>query len=210
MNYLKRFLLISFLLFSFINTFVNCQSQNDPDAWEHYHNSYQPPEKILDSLGIKQGMVIAEIGAGRGRYAVHMAKRVGTEGKVYANDIDKKSLDYLKYRIKRDSLINIIPVLGKLTDPMLPEKTIDLVYVINTYHHIDKPIALMKNIHQYLKPNGKWIIIEHDPEKYQQGGSHTTAKEKVLQEAHAAGFKLIKILDFLDRDLIYIFQVSAQ
>jgi ubiquinone/menaquinone biosynthesis C-methylase UbiE len=208
MNTIKSFLLISFLIFTFIISFVNCHSQDDPDAWEKYHNSYQPPNKVLDSLGIKPGMIIAEIGAGRGRYAVHMAKRVGAQGKVFANDIDKKSLDYLKYRIKRDSLTNITPVLGKSTNPMFPAKTIDLVYVINTYHHIDKPVKIMKNIPLCLKPGGKWVIIEHDPEKYPQGGSHTTSKAKVLKEAEVAGFKLIKMLHFLERDIIYIFEVK--
>jgi len=204
---IRKFVIL-FIVIVISQPIVTCQSQNDPDAWEHYHNSYQPPEKVLDSLGIKTGMVIAEIGSGRGRYAVHMAKRVGAQGKVYANDIDKKSLDYLKYRIKRDSLTNITPVLGKSTDPMFPAKIIDLVYVINTYHHIDEPVELMKNIPQYLKPGGKWVIIEHDPKKYPQGGSHTTTKEEVLEETDAAGFKLIKMLDFLERDIVYIFEVK--
>jgi tRNA G46 methylase TrmB len=73
MNTLKSFLFISFLIFSFTIFFVNCHSQDDPDAWEKYHNSYQHPGKVLDSLNIKPGMIIAEIGAGRGRYAVHIA-----------------------------------------------------------------------------------------------------------------------------------------
>ncbi len=118
----------------------------------------------MDSIGVKPGMVIAEIGAGRGRYVVHMAKRVGVTGKIYANDIDKKALDYLEYRCKRDSIPNVITVLGKVTDPLLPKETMDLVYMINTYHHLDKPVDLMKNIIPCLKPEGRLGIVSMSKE----------------------------------------------
>jgi len=94
-NKLFKLLSISLIWLSSITFISSCQSQIDPDAWEKRHNAYQPPEQVMDSLGVKHGMVIAEIGAGRGRYIVHMANRVGATGKIYANDIDKKALDYL-------------------------------------------------------------------------------------------------------------------
>ena len=163
----------------------------------------------MDSLGIKPGMVIAEIGAGRGRYVVHIAKRVGATGKIYANDIDKKSLDYLEYRCKRDSIPNIFTVLGGVTNPQLPKETMDLVYMINTYHHLDKPIELMKNIIPSLKHGGRLVIIEHDPRKVPFAGSHATAKDVLLDQAKQAGFELVKLMTFLKRDNIYVLQVKS-
>ena len=186
----------------------SCQSQNYPDAWENHHNTYQPPEQVMDSIGVKPGMIVAEIGAGRGRYVVHMANRVGATGKIYANDIDKKALDYLEYRCKRDSIPNVIAVLGKLTDPLLPKGTMDLVYIINTYHHLDKPVELMKNIIPCLKPDGRLVIIEHDPVKVPGIGSHSTAKDVLLKQAKQAGFELERMMTFLERDNIYVFQIK--
>ena len=83
-NLIKIFI---FFVFLTINSIVIGQ-QDDPDAWENYHNSIQPPEKVMDAIGIKLGMIVGEVGAGRGRYAVHMAKRVGDTVIVYSNDID--------------------------------------------------------------------------------------------------------------------------
>jgi ubiquinone/menaquinone biosynthesis C-methylase UbiE len=205
---LFQLLLIGLVWISSIVIISSCQSQNDPDAWEKRHNAYQPPEQVMDSIGVKPGMVIAEIGAGRGRYVVHMANRVEATGKIYANDIDKKALDYLEYRCKRDSIPNVVTVLGNVTDPMLPKSTMDLVYMINTYHHLDKPVELMKNIIHSLKASGRLVIIEHDPVKVPDAGSHATAKDVLLKQAKQAGFELEKIMMFLKRDNIYIFQAK--
>ena len=202
-------LLVMFLIYLSLITFVpSCQSQYDPDAWEKRHNAYQPPEQVMDSIGVKPGMVIAEIGAGRGRYVVHIARRVGATGKVYANDIDKSALSYLEFRCKRDSICNVVTVFGKVTDPNLPRGTMDMVYMINTYHHLDKPIELMKNIIPSLKPDGKLIIIEHDPVKVPLAGSHSTAKDVLIKQANQASFEIDKIMTFLERDNIYFLRIQ--
>ena len=185
-----------------------CQPGRNSDAWEKYHNSYQPPEQVMDSIGVKPGMVIAEVGAGRGRYVVHIARRVGDAGKVYANDIDEDKLEYLKFRCKRDNIPNIMTVLGKVTDPLLPAGGMDMVYVVNSYHHFEKPIELMKNIAPSLKSEGTLVIIEHDPMKVPDMGSHSTAKEVVLDQTNQAGFELVRIQTFLKKDNIYILRVK--
>ncbi len=208
-NKLSKLFLVSLICFSWVSFITSCRSQNDPDAWEQRHNAYQPPEQVMDSLGIKPGMVIAEIGAGRGRYVVHMARRVGATGKIYANDIDKKALDYLEFRCKRDSIPNVITVLGKVTDPLLHKNTMDMVYMINTYHHLDKKVELMKNIIPSLNPDGRLVIIEHDPVKVSDAGSHATAKDALIDQAKKAGFELVRMMTFLERDNIYIFQVQS-
>jgi SAM-dependent methyltransferase len=184
-----------------------CQHGGEnPDAWEARHNAYQPPDKVMDTIGVKPGMVIAEVGAGRGRYVVHMARRTENHGKVYANDIDEKKLEYLRFRCERDSIGNVETILGKVTDPLLPEGKMDLVYMINTYHHLDKPVPLMRNIIPSLKPGGVLVIIEHDPEKYPRAGSESTSREEMLEQAKKAGLELVRIEDLLERDTIYVFR----
>jgi ubiquinone/menaquinone biosynthesis C-methylase UbiE len=163
--------------------------------WEKDWNRKQPPEKVMDSIGIKPGMTIAEIGAGTGRYAIQVSMRVGEKGKVYANDIDSSALKELRHRCKRDGINNIETVLGTLTDPKLPKGKIDFIFFINTYHHIDQPVKLLKNAIAALKPNGKMVIIEHTLKK--SGWiNHSTPKETVLKNASDAGLTLIRIETF--------------
>jgi ubiquinone/menaquinone biosynthesis C-methylase UbiE len=179
--------------------------QNDgPDAWEQRWNTLQPPDKVMDAIGVKAGMMVGEVGAGRGRYAVKMAERVGPIGKIYANDIAPGKLSYLNYRCKRDNITNIETILGTVTDPRLPKGKLDFVYFINTYHHVEKPVELMKNIIPALKPGGLLVIIEHAPEKATSMGHHSTPKETVLQQAKEAGFKMVRLETFLEYDNIYI------
>jgi ubiquinone/menaquinone biosynthesis C-methylase UbiE len=180
---------------------------DEDDSWEQNQNAYQPPELIMDAIGVKPGMVIAEVGAGRGRIVVHMAARVGFDGKVYANDIDQEKLDYLKFRCERDSIYNVWTILGEVDDPLLPEGQLDLVYFINTYHHLADPVELMRNILPSLKPDGLLVIIEHDPEKHpDEGGNHSTPHDELLQEAEEAGYELLRLEDILERDYINIFR----
>ena len=192
----------------FLILFVSSCSCQGPDDWEVRHNAYQPPQRVMDSIGVKPGMVVAEIGAGRGRYVVHMAQRVGMNGKIYANDIDSDKLDYLNQRCRRDNIKNVETILGRVTDPCLPPGKIDLVYIINTYHHLEDPIGLLKNLKHGLKEDGRVAIIEHDPEKLPDGGSHSTDKEVLIAHAKESGLSLIKMQNFLERDTIYIFKFN--
>ena len=200
-----RFLipLISFFL---VLCSTNCSGQ-DPDAWEKRQNDRQPPEKVMDAIGVKPGMIIGEVGAGLGRYVVHMAARTGPEGKIYAEDIAKKDLEYLDLRCERDNIPNVETILGTETDPKFPENSLDLVYIINSYHHIDKVIPLMRNIIPALKDGGRFVIIENEPEK-SGWDSHGTPRERLLKEVEEAGFSLVETIDILELDLIYIFEIK--
>jgi ubiquinone/menaquinone biosynthesis C-methylase UbiE len=160
----------------------------------------------MDAIGVKPGMIVAEIGAGRGRYAVRMADRVGDGGKVYANDIDEESLDYLRERCERDGIENIEIILGEVADPRLPEGRLDLVYVINSYHHFEEPVALLAKVIPSLKPGGRLVIIEHDRDKYgDKAGWHCKQQNELLDEVYRAGFYLVQIETWLEKDNINIF-----
>lgn len=178
---------------------------NHPDAWEARANQYQPPERVMDAIGIKAGMVIAEVGAGRGRYVVRMAERVGEAGRVYANDIDEEKLEYLRFRCERDDITNVETILGEVEDPLLPEGALDLVYLINTYHDLDEPVELMRHIKPSLKPGGLLVVIEHDSEK--STSTHHRIEQQVLFDQLAeAGYEVVRVETFLERDNINIFR----
>jgi ubiquinone/menaquinone biosynthesis C-methylase UbiE len=181
------------------------QTKDLAEPVEKEYNEWQPPEKIMDALGVKEGMVIGEIGAGGGRFTVWFADRVGESGKVYANDIDMAALLHLKKRCQKLKFTNVIPRIGKGTDPNIPSGALDIAFMIGTYHHLDKPVELIRNIIPTLKPDGLLVIVENDPEK-SGWTSHTTPKDILIAQVSQAGFELVKIDTFLERDNIYFFQ----
>jgi ubiquinone/menaquinone biosynthesis C-methylase UbiE len=171
-------------------------------------NRLQPPDKVMDAIGLSPGMVVAEIGAGRGRYVVQFAVRVGENGKVYAEDIDSAALKYLVKRCERWGLKNVETILGNVTDPKLPEGKLDLIFVISAYHHFENPVALLRNARSALKPDGKLAIGEWFPtdERPRSG----TSPEKMESQMNTAGYKLERLETFLkaNRMYIYIFRMG--
>lgn len=160
----------------------------------------------MDAIGVEPGWIVAEIGAGRGRYVVHMADRVGPKGRILANDIDEGALDYLERRCERDDIQNVETILGELTDPKLPPASCDMIYVINSYHHFDEPVELLRNALPALKPGGILVIIEHDAEKAPDAEDHSTSQQALLGQMEEAGYELVRIETFLEMDNINIFK----
>lgn len=189
----------------FILTLSAQQIKDLAEPVETEYNKWQPPEKIMDVLGIKAGMVIGEIGAGGGRFTVWFADRIGETGKVYANDIDMGALIHLKKRCKKHNFTNVILRLGKGTDPNIPPGVLDIAFMIGTYHHLDSPIELIRNLIPTLKPEGILVIVENDPEK-SGWTSHTTPKDILIKQVDQAGLELIRIETFLRRDNVYYFK----
>ncbi len=182
----NTFLPISVLCLSFIFT-LQLFSQ-DPDAWEANQSSYQPPDIVLKAIDLKEGMVVGEIGAGRGRYSVILADAVGKDGLIYANDIDRGDLDYLDLRCERDGITNITIIRGKELDPLLPENKLDMIFIVNSYHHFSSPVELLQNAHPALKASGTLVIIEGVPGRYGSGSSHATPKEDLISQVKEAGY----------------------
>ena len=171
---------------------------------ESWLNSQHQPEKIMDAIGLKEGMTIADIGAGRGRMTVFFSLRVGDTGRVYANDIEKSALEYLENRCKNNNMTNVKTFLGKVENPMLPEGEADIAFMVSTYHHLEKPVEMMRNTIPCLKKDGILVIVERDPVKTGQTGSESTSQEKLKSDAQKAGFEIVKVnTELLERDNIY-------
>jgi ubiquinone/menaquinone biosynthesis C-methylase UbiE len=162
----------------------------------------QPTEKIMDVIGIKAGMFVAEVGAGGGRVAVRVARRVGPEGRVYANDIADSAIAYMRRRVQRENIRNMEVIKGTLTDPLLPKGRLDAVYLTFTYRHLDRPVEVLRNIIPSLKSGGVLAIIES------KGYNRDPSNNEILRNAGLAGYELTKFETFLPEDDIYLFQVS--
>jgi ubiquinone/menaquinone biosynthesis C-methylase UbiE len=166
-------------------------------------NERQPPELILKTIGIKPGMIIGEVGAGRGRYTVQIASRIGPSSFIYANDIQADYLKAIRERCQKHGLANVKTILGQLTDPKLPPAALDMVIMVNVVHCLAEPVALFKNIRKSLKPNGVIAIVEGSLEKLPEAAGEWWPREKLLKIFKDAGYELFREETFLKMDNIY-------
>jgi ubiquinone/menaquinone biosynthesis C-methylase UbiE len=150
----------------------------------------QPPEAVMDAAGVSEGMVVGEVGAGRGRFTLPLARRVGPTGKILANDIDAEGLAFVRERCSRAGLDNVETVLGTENDARFPPDSLDLVFVVWTYHWFDQPVAMLQSLQPAMKPGATVFMVEPDPERGPGGPDHGVSVEKVRQEASAAGSPL--------------------
>jgi len=197
-----RILLLISVMALLFPTFPMAQEYDWAAIDEEIFESSQPTEKIMDIIGVKEKMTVGEVGAGGGRVAVRVAKRVGHSGKVYANDITASALQYMRDRIKRENITNMVVIEGTLTDPRFPNEELDVVYLTNTYRHLDKPVEVLKNIKSSLKFGGRLAIIEL--KRY----ARITGSNEIVHNAELAGYRLIKVDNSLPRDDIYLFEIE--
>src|SRR6187551_1160686 len=98
----------------------------DRDAW-------QRPDQIMDALLIGEGSVVADLGAGGGWFTVRLARRVGPNGRVYAEDVQKEMIGAIDRRVQREGLRNVVTTLGTQIDPRIPAATLDAVLIVDAY-----------------------------------------------------------------------------
>jgi ubiquinone/menaquinone biosynthesis C-methylase UbiE len=169
-------------------------------------DTWQQPEKVMDAIGVTPGMTVGEVGAGEGYFTFKLAGRVGSEGKVYANDIDQSALRHIEDRYRRDGISQITTIIGEREDPLFPAGVMDLVIMVYVLHDLAKPVELLRNVQPALKPGAPLVILERDPEKTGDRSGHFYNREKLLSIVSEAGFELVRIETFLSRDNVYIFK----
>jgi SAM-dependent methyltransferase len=152
---------------------------------------WQKPDQIMDTLLIAEGSVVAEVGAAGGWFTMHLARRVGPNGIVYAEDIQRQMIEAIARRVQRENLRNVRTVLGTATDPHLPSG-IDAVLIEDVYGEMEDPVTLLRKVALSLKPQGRVGIVDFRP----GGGGPGPAADKrvdpeaVIKAATAAGLRL--------------------
>jgi len=116
--------------------------------------------KLMKSLEIKEGDVVADLGAGTGHHTVKLAKLVGAKGKVYAVDIQKEMIAMLGKRLKNEKITNVTSILNTEKDPKLPPSAIDMILMVDVYHELSYPYETMVELVKSLKPNGRLVFVE--------------------------------------------------
>ena len=168
----------------------------DRDTW-------QRPNAVMDALGIRPGSRVADIGAGNGYFTFHLARRVGTAGRVYAVDVESASLERIASRAAAEHLRQVTVVAGTDEDPQLPAGSVDVVLVVNTYHELRAFDTMMEGFRRALRPGGVLGIIDCEPLAGEPPGRayryHRIAAATVRDDAGRAGFRFVRHeLGFVD------------
>ena len=173
-------------------------------------DGWQQPERVVEALEIQPGAHVADLGAGGGYFTFRLADAVGTDGRVYAVDVDRDMTDYLTERAREEGRANVEVVLAPYDDPTLPEAGVDLIFTVNTYHHIQDRSAYFARAARALTPGGRVAVIDFRPEGlFQRIFPHSTSAAEIRAEMESAGYKLDAEHDFLDDQSFQVFRADA-
>ena len=172
----------------------------DRDLW-------QRPAEIMDAMGIADGSVVADIGAGSGWFTIRLARRVGPQGIVYAEDVQPEMISAISRRVQREGFSNVRPVLGLGSDPKLPARTLDAVLMVDAYHEVEDRVTMLRNLAKALKPQGRLGIVDFRLDGTGPGPSieERVSPDVVVKDAAQAGLKLIRQEPFLQYQYFLIF-----
>jgi ubiquinone/menaquinone biosynthesis C-methylase UbiE len=181
-------------------------------AYEGFsRDGWQQPERVVSALGLRPGDRVADLGSGSGYFTVRLARAVGSEGRVYAVDVDAEMNEYLAERLEREGVRNAEVILGRFEDPLLPDAGVDLVLTVDTYHHIEDRPTYFRNLRRDLAPGGRVAVIDYDGRKgwFVRWMGHYTPREDLLREMREAGYDVAEEHDFIDRQSFVVFRPAA-
>jgi SAM-dependent methyltransferase len=159
--------------------------------------AWQKPDQIMDALGIADGSKVADIGPGAGWFTIQLARRVGPNGHVYAEDVQRPMLEAIRRRVSREGLQNVEPRLGTETNPNLPPGGLDAALMVDMYQEIVERVTFLRNLARALKPTGRIGVVNYKPGQGGPGPA-STANEGVRvdsaaveADARAAGLRVL-------------------
>ena len=177
----------------------------DRDIWQH-------PDQIMDTLGVAEASVVADIGAGAGWFTVRLARRVGPNGIVYGVDVQPEAITAISRRVNAEGLANVKPHRGTRSDPGLPRSTLHAALFVDAYHEIEDRITFLRNLARSLRPEGRIGVVDF---KLEGGGPGPPMDERVkpelvVQDAARAGLRLLSEETFLPYQYFLIFGLEAK
>jgi len=157
---------------------------------EVQRDSVNEAQTVMDLAEIGKGMTVADIGAGEGYYTVRLADRVGSDGRVLAEDIDEGALRRLGSRVERERLDNVSIKLGAADDPRLPAASFDRIFLVHMYHEVTEPYAFLWRLRPALRDDGRVIVVEID----RPTDKHGISPALLFCEFAAVGFRLTEFV----------------
>ena len=152
---------------------------------EKTRDLHQEAERVMDLLGIKPGLRVADIGAGRGYYTVRLLARLGPDATIYASDVDADHVKELQARLKSKGIDGVKVVLASPNDPNLPPAAIDVAILAHVYHEIENPYEFMYRLHRSLALGARVGIVDLD----RPTESHGTAPKLLRCELGTLGYR---------------------
>ncbi len=171
----------------------------------------EKPGIVLRAMNLKDGDVVADLGAGTGFYTRRLARAVAPTGRAWANDIQPEMLDRLKELAAKEGIANIVTVVGTETDPKLPKGTFDWILLVDVYHEFQQPEPMLAKIREALKPNGRVALVEYraeDDSAAHISPAHKMSAEQVLAEWLPAGFLHVETIEELPSQHLFVFSVK--
>ena len=167
------------------------------------------PDAMVAMMGLEDGDVVADIGAGSGFFTRRIARLVAPTGTVYAVDIQPEMLEILQGYVEEEGVTGVVPVLSEFDDPKLPEGEIDWILLVDVYHEFGNHEAMLAKMRQALKPDGRVALLEYRVEDGTGDhirGDHRMSVRQVLSEWGPAGFDLVELHEFLPSQHLFIFR----
>jgi ubiquinone/menaquinone biosynthesis C-methylase UbiE len=164
------------------------------------------PERVMDLIGIRPGMVVGEAGAGRGYFTLKLARRVGPTGRVYANDIDGIALEELLKRCREEKLGNVETVLGDV-DPRFRPASLELAIMVYALHDFADPRGFLEKLKPSLRSGATVVILDRDPEA--TGERHFLPRERLLEIFRESGYALELDERSVRNHVLLVFRVAA-
>jgi len=185
-------------------------SFSDAERWGHVfddpaRDKWQKPHEVIQTLALAPNAVVADIGSGTGYFSVRLANML-PKGRVYGVDIEPGMVKYLADRAKREGLQNVTSIAGAPDDPRLPEK-VDLIIMVDVYHHIGHRMRYFRKLQASLKPGGRVAIIDFKMDS--PDGPPKAARiapDRVKAELGNAGYALVQEHSFLPYQYFLIFR----
>src|SRR5947199_126738 len=151
-------------------------------------DAYQKPREVVRALRIRPGMRVADVGAGTGYFSRYRSAAVGAAGTVLAVDTEPELVRYLRERAEKEKTDNVVPILASPDNPRLPRGAVDLVLLVDTFHHIDHRVAYFGSLRRTLAPGGRVAVVDWQKRETPVGPEpeHRLAREQVVEERRAA------------------------
>jgi predicted methyltransferase len=166
------------------------------------------PDRVMDVIGLRQGMTVGEAGASYGYFTFKMSRRVGPTGAVYANDIDAGALRTIEQRSASLKVGTIKTVLGEVADPRFPRDDLDMIVVFDCLFEFSSQAYWMQNARKYLKPGGRLVIV--DPDRSKMASEHFLSRQQVHSFAKQAGYDVVPVDDtFMKTHMIVVLQPTS-
>jgi ubiquinone/menaquinone biosynthesis C-methylase UbiE len=183
----------------------------DPKAYigaleDPKRDAYQKPHEVIHALGLKPGEIIGDIGAGSGYFTFHLARHVGTKGKVYAVDVSPDMILHINRRVRDTKTTNVVSVLAAPDDPLLPE-LVNRFFICNVWHHVENQPKYLAALKKLLKPDGTIVMIDFHKKELPVGPplQARIAREDLIKQMETNGFLLTKEYTFLPYQYFLIF-----